>query len=199
MVVMTERGKLEKIYAFYRAKRRMPSYREAAELLGLSVESAVRVVRKFIDEGVLAKDAKGKILPVRGRNDVKLLGLVEAGFPSAAEEELLDTLSLEEYLIPNKDASFILKVKGDSMWDAGIREGDMVVVERGPTPKPGDIVIARIDGDFTMKYYRRSTKLVAGRKVEVVYLEAANKKYPPLYPKEDLRVEAIVRAVLRKY
>jgi len=121
----------------------------------------------------------------------KFRGMVEAGFPSAAEEELLDTMTLEEFLIENKEATFMLKVKGDSMIDAGIMEGDMVLVERGKQPKSGNIVIARIDGEYTMKYYRKRN----GK----IFLEAANKKFKPLFPEQELSVEAIVIAVIRKY
>lgn len=66
-----------------------------------------------------------------------LLGLVEAGFPSPAEEELLDVMDFDEYLTPNKESSYILKVKGDSMIEAGIQPGDMVIVERRAQYKPG--------------------------------------------------------------
>ena len=85
----------------------------------------------------------------------------------------------------------MLRVKGDSMVDAGIIEGDMVLVERGREPKPGTIVIARIDGEYTMKYYRKRN----GK----AYLEPANKKYKPIFPTQELSVEAIVIAVIRKY
>ena len=120
-----------------------------------------------------------------------LLGQIQAGFPSPAEEELSDTMSFDEYLIDNKEASYILKVKGDSMIDAGICEGDMVIVERTTNAKPGNIVIAEVDGEWTMKYLRER----AGS----YYLQAANKKYKPIVPEEGLKVVAIVKAVVRKY
>jgi hypothetical protein len=91
----------------------------------------------------------------------------------------------------SEEATFMLKVKGDSMIDAGIREGDMVLVERGKQAKPGQIVIAEVDGEYTMKYLRMKD----GKH----YLEAANEKYKPIYPKNELQVEAIVSAVIRKY
>jgi repressor LexA len=119
------------------------------------------------------------------------LGNIEAGFPSAAEEELTDTMSLDEYLIENKEATYILRVKGDSMVDAGIHEGDMVIVERKNNFKNGDIVIAEIDNEWTIKYLRKNGG--------VTYLEPANKKYKPIYPKEELKIAAVVKAVIRKY
>jgi SOS-response transcriptional repressor LexA len=124
-------------------------------------------------------------------NELRILGLIEAGFPTGASEELIDTMSLDEYLIENKEATYLLKVRGDSMIEAGIMPGDLVLVERGGSPKVGDIVVAEVDSEFTLKYYR-----VGGHKP---YLESANRKYKPIFPKEELKVEAIVKAVIRKY
>jgi SOS-response transcriptional repressor LexA len=85
----------------------------------------------------------------------------------------------------------MLRIKGDSMIDAGILPGDQVLVERGVEAKDGDIVIAEVDGKWTIKYYRkRGSKVV---------LLPGNKKYQPIVPKEELRVAAVVKAVIRKY
>src|ERR1700693_3413162 len=94
--------------------------------------------------------SRGPKAPVIG-----VLGSVAAGFPSPAEEELVDTLSLDDLLIQNREATFLLKVSGDSMTGAGILPGDMVIVDKGQTPKSGDIVIAEVDGAWTMKYLRK--------------------------------------------
>jgi SOS regulatory protein LexA len=131
---------------------------------------------------------KAKMEKDRG---VRILGLVEAGFPTPASEELIDTMSLDEYLIENREATYLLKVKGDSMIEAGIMPGDLVLVERGRTAKPGDIVVAEVDGEYALKYLRKK-----GREH---YLESANSKYKDIYPKEELKIEAVLRAVIRKY
>ncbi len=188
---MTSRNK-DKTSKFYRKNKRMPSYSEAMFLLGFKSKNAVfRLVKKLEKEGFLSKDGKGKMIPKNIFGEIKVLGSVEAGFPSPAEEELADTMTMDEYLIKNKEATFILKVSGDSMIDAGIMEGDMVIVERGISPKEGDIVIAEVDGGWTIKYFRKNGSQV--------YLEPANKKYKPIYPKEELNVSAVVKAVVRKY
>jgi len=121
---------------------------------------------------------------------IPLLGFIEAGFPSPAEEELIDNISFDEYLIGNKEATYILRVKGDSMIDAGICPGDMVIVERTSDAKVGEIVIARIDGNWTMKYLRKR----GGQ----YYLAPANKKYKPIVPTEELEIHSVLTAVVRK-
>ena len=120
-----------------------------------------------------------------------VLGHIVAGFPSPAEEELRDILSFDEYLITRPNSSFILKVSGDSMINAGIMPGDLVVVEKGRYPKTGDIVIAEVDGEWTMKYFRKEGKDIV--------LEAANPDFAPIRPKQELRLGGIVTAVVRKY
>lgn len=181
-----------KISGFYRDRKRMPTYKEIADLLGFkSKNAAYKLVEKLVETGFVSKDSSGRLSPDRLFGEVRMLGLVEAGFPSAAEEELADTMSLDEYLIRNKEATYMLRVKGDSMIEAGIREGDMVLVERGREPKIGDIVIADVDGGWTMKYFRK--------KNGAPYLEPANKNYKPIYPENELKIAAVVKAVIRKY
>ena len=115
----------------------------------------------------------------------------EAGFPTTIDEQLTDTVSLDEYLIGNKQNTYLLEVKGDSMIDEGIREGDLVIAERRGDPKDGDIVIAEVDGGWTMKYFKK--------KGNITYLKAANKNYSPIYPQYQMNVAAIVKGVIRKY
>ncbi|MDB5187980.1 MAG: lexA [Candidatus Kaiserbacteria bacterium] len=182
----------QRIISFYKKHKRMPGYNEIMALTGFKSKNAVyKLIEKLVDEGVVSKDRSGHMIPQRLSGGVSLLGLVEAGFPSPAEEELLDVIDFDEYLTPNKESSYILMVKGDSMIDAGILPGDMVVVERKQTYKPGQIVIANIDNEYTMKYLRK--------KGDAYYLEPANPRYKPIYPKESFRIEAVVTSVVRKY
>jgi repressor LexA len=202
-------GQFKKLDAFYRVHRRMPSYQEAVKVLGVkSKDTAYRRIRELIVLGFLERDHAGKLIPktspekstpvrtvsravISPVQGIKLLGLIEAGFPTPAEESLLETISLDEWLIPKREASFMLRVKGRSMKDAGINDGDMVIAERATTAPVGSIVVADIDGEWTLKYLRRNSK--------GYYLEAANDEYPDLRPKEKLSIAAIVRGVIRKY
>ncbi len=122
---------------------------------------------------------------------IPILGTIQAGFPSPAEEELIDIITIDEFLIKNRNATYMLKVSGDSMIDAGIRPGDIALVERNRTPKEGDIVIAEIDGEWTMKYFMK--------KKGVIYLAPANQQFSPIEPKTTLNIAAVVTAVIRKY
>ncbi len=183
---------LSAITRFYRRNKRLPSYREMLVLTGFKSTNAIyRLVERLIHNEWLARDSAHKLIPGRRFLGVSLLGTVAAGWPSAAEEELADTMNLDEWLIGNRQATFMLKVSGDSMIDAGIRPGDTLLVERGRTPKNGDIVVAEIDKEWTLKYFEKH----GGR----VVLMPANKKYSPIMPETELNIAAVVTAVIRKY
>ena len=180
------------IRRFYEEKGRMPSYAEIGDMLGLKSKNAVfKLVGRLEAANALRRDDKGRLIPLSLKNSTRLLGTVEAGWPSPAEEELADTISLDEFLISNPAATFMLKVSGDSMSGAGILPGDMVLVDKGETPKSGDIVIAEVDGEWTMKYLRK--------RGESVSLIPANPNYKPIKPKKELRIAGVVTAVIRKY
>ena len=188
----SEENYISKIIGFYKRQKRMPSYSEIMTLCGFKSKNAVfRLIEKLVDAGRVGKDSKGKLFPLRLFGETRMLGLVEAGFPSVAEEEMTDTLSLDDYLIEKKEASYMLRVKGNSMIDAGIQEGDLVIVERGGEPRIGDIVIAEVDGGWTMKYLREK----GGKR----YLEPANKDFKNIYPENEMTIAAIVKGVVRKY
>jgi len=182
----------DKIFSFYKKNRRMPGYGEIMTLVGFKSKNAVyKLINKLVDLGIVTKDAKGKLIPVKISEGIPLLGVVEAGLPTYAESNTFDTMSIDEYLINRAHKTYLLEVKGDSMIDEGIKEGDLVVAERNENPKDGDIVIAEVDGGWTMKYFRKEG--------DKVYLQPANKNYKPIYPEYDLKIAAVVKGVIRKY
>ena len=184
---------VQKIIAgFFRENRRMPSYAEMINLLGVKSKSVVNFwINKLVEAGIIEKDDRGHLTFTKRPFAIPLVGSVQAGFPSPEEESLCDVISMDEYLISRPDSSFLLQVSGDSMIGEGIKEGDLVIVEKGREPRNGDIVIAEVDGEWTMKYFRKQGKQVV--------LEAANPKYPIIKPKTELKVGGIVTAVIRKY
>ncbi|MCE5210496.1 MAG: transcriptional repressor LexA [Deltaproteobacteria bacterium] len=182
----------KKITAFFLDNGRMPSYSEIAEIIGVRSKSVAHFwVAKLLDAGILQKDSKGFLTLTRNPRALKLAGEVCAGIPVPAEEELRDIVSFDEYLVRNPQNSFLLSVTGDSMIDAGIREKDLVIVENNREPKNGDIVLAEVDGNWTMKYFHK--------KGDMVVLEAANSQYSTIMPRADLRIAGVITAVVRKY
>jgi len=186
------RTRIQDISGFYHSKGRMPSFSELGEITGLSSKNAVsKLVKRLEGLRVVSRDETGRLLPGSITLPVRVLGSVEAGFPSPAEEELADTLSLDDFLIDNRQATFMLKVSGDSMKDAGILPGDMVLVDKSQTAQSGDIVIAEVDGEWTMKFLKK--------RGETVTLVPANPDYRPIRPKKELKIAGVVTAVIRKY
>ncbi len=178
---------------YIRRHGRAPTLEELCGLFRVrSKNTASMMAKGFVRAGVLTRTATGRLVapPQREASTLRLLGSVAAGFPSPAEEALLDSMTLDEYLITKPTATFMLRVEGDSMIDAGILPGDVVLVERGRIARNGDIVIACIDGAWTMKYFHKDASGVR--------LEAANKNYKTLRPKHKLEVEGVVSSVIRK-
>ncbi len=181
-----------KLIDFYNRDKRMPTYSEMMNLFGFKSKNAVaRLVNKFIEEGIVTKDYLGHLIADISLNSIPMLGSVKAGFPSDVAEELTDTINIDDYLINKKENSYMLTVDGDSMIDAHIADGDMVLVEKTNQAKDGQIVIANVDGEFTMKYFKKSG--------DKVWLEPANKNFKPIHPKMYLNITAVVKAVIRKY
>ena len=117
---------------------------------------------------------------------------VKAGFPSPADDFIETRLSLDEALITHPVATFFLRVDGDSMQDAGILHGDMLIVDRAVKAEDNHIVVAVLDGEFTVKRLRKS----AGR----IYLIPANGEYQPIEVTEemDCAVWGVVRYAIHE-
>ena len=107
--------------------------------------------------------SKNLILPL-------LSSYVSAGFPSPADDYIEENIDLNEYLIKNPFSTFFLRVKGDSMINAGIQNQDLILVDKSLIAKPGNIVIAMIDGEFTIKRLEK--------KKDELYLKSENHNYP---------------------
>lgn len=106
---------------------------------------------------------------------------VPAGFPSPADDHAIERIDLNAVLIRHPQATFLMRVSGASMREAGIDDGDVVLVDRAITPVHGHIVVAVIDGEFTVKrLWRRGEQL---------RLKAANPTYPDIVPRPDQTIE----------
>jgi repressor LexA len=161
-------------------------------LFGVASKNTVAYrVNKLLESGFLTKDGNRLMLSESGY--VMRLGTVQAGFPTVADEDVeTELVSLDDFLVEKKSSTYMLEVQGESMIEAGILEGDLVLVERGRTPRRGDIVLALVDHEYTLKYLDTEK----GRPV----LVPANKKFRKIYPDPNtLKIEAVLKAVIRKY
>ena len=116
---------------------------------------------------------------------------MQAGLPSPASDTGSDTLTIDEHLISNPSRTVLIKVKGDSMINAGIHPGDVIVVEKRASANIGDIVVAILNNEFTLKRFSREK----GR----VVLRPENKAYPVIRPKGEAEIFGVVVGMFRKY
>lgn len=159
-------------------------------LFNVSSKNAVfKVIHRYLEEGLLQK-IDNKLSPTTKFFALPLMGLVKAGYP-ASVESTIDFLSLDDYLVDNPQDSFLLRVSGDSLIDIGIYPDDMVLIERNLNAFSGEIVLAQIDREWTLKILRKTK--------QGIFLEAANKKYPPFTALEELKIMGVVKAVIRKF
>ena len=176
---------------FFKKHRRLPSYSEMLSLFGFASKNAVfKLINRWVDEGFIKKYNK-KLSPTPKFFALPLVGIIKAGFPILAEENK-SYLTLDDYLIENPAFSFFLKVNGDSLIGIGIFEGDIVIIEQKKEAKNGDIVLAQIDNEWTLKILKKD------RINRNIYLQAANPKYPNFFPQQELNIHGIVKAVIRK-
>ena len=150
----------------------------------------------YIEKGDTPRSIK--MLPrVRERlqsSTIKLpvLGFVPAGGPVLSEQNVEDWISLHEGAVKKPDDCFVLRVTGDSMIDAGIFQGDYVIVDSKRSPRIGDYVVALEDNGNTVKTYAKDSQ---GR----FYLKPENKNYSPIYPERELEIQGVVVGLMRWY
>ena len=181
-----------------------PSVREIGDHLGLRSPASVHRHLKGLEEAghirrdstkpraivVLTKPAEEPVRPAAPTQDVPLLGRIAAGAPILAEENVEDVMPLPESLVGSGGPLFMLEVRGDSMIEAGILDGDMVVVRSGRHAENGEIVAFLVEGE------EATVKRLERRAGEVV-LHSANPDYPPMVFRSGVEILGKVVAVLR--
>lgn len=184
---------LERLRSYYRKNGNLPTYDEMRNLFRYKSKSTVYYkVNRMIRNGVLRRK-NHKLLPGRRFMENPYFQSVRAGFPSPAEEEANDRISLDQLLIDKPNSTLLIRVKGESMIGLGIMPGDIVVVERTPDAKPGQIVVVNLEGEFTVKTLRQ--------KEGALYLESAHPDYPtfPMAAYTHHALVGVVQGVARKY
>jgi repressor LexA len=177
-----------------------PTVSEMAAALKLKSKNAVAKLLRILEtKGYIRKSGKARGIEVlnpegeplsRGMMSLPLIGRVTAGMPMLAEEQIEDWMNVPTSLIKERKNVFILKVQGMSMKDAGILDGDLVLVKQQKVGEPGDIVVALIEDEATVK------RLV--KQNGKVFLKAENPAYPNIYPVHEWSIQGKVIGVIRK-
>lgn len=179
-----------------------PTLREMREYFGVSSDNSILKHLKALEEkGFIQKDDTPRgiklLSSVKERLDtpefkLPLLGMIPAGGPVLSEEYIEKWVNVGEDSVYKLKDSYLLRVKGNSMIDAGIFEDDILIVCGSLEPKEEDIVVALVDNQNTVKRYMKDAH-------DLVYLKAENPAYENIYPEGELCVQGVVTGLLRYY
>lgn len=190
---------LDFLIEFYQDFSYMPSYREIAEAFDLSSPSSIHQYMKALEEkGYVTSnhnearsiELTPKALPAPPSISLPLVGLITAGSPIEAIEDR-ETIGVPISLVDDPANSYVLRVKGESMIEDGILDGDYVIVERNPSPRNGDIVVALLDNAYaTLKrFYREKDK---------IRLQPANSTMSPIFVRDPI-IQGVVKGLIRSF
>lgn len=188
---MSDLTHLQALQRYYKQHRGFPAMAKLTEVVGMSSSASVfGLVGRLSDAGYLQR-LDGRVVPGKRFFARQLVGRVRAGVPQPSSQEEPEVFTVDDYLIDQPDRTTLHRVRGDSMRDAHIVEGDLVVVEHNTPTKPGDIVLAVIDDELTVK----TLALDAGGRF---YLEPANPDFAPIHPTASLEILGVVVSVMRR-
>ena len=190
--MLTEKQKtfFEKLKELY-GQEILPSFEIIAKEFGFKHKNSVwQYFNKLKEENLIYEKNNRFYINKDLFGAVLFSSSVKAGFASVADDYIEKRVSLDESFNINSPSTFLFTVSGDSMIDLGIFDGDKVVVQKTNTARNGDIVVAFIDGGYTLKTYKN--------KDGKVWLEPANSNYPNLYPKEQLVIFGKAQGIVRK-
>ena len=155
-----------------------------------SITPSIEVYKSQVKSGIevlrVNEDPVKQLIPI-------FTSRVQAGFPSPADDHLEDTLDLNTHLIHHKEATFFVKAQGESMIGAGIHQGDILIVDKSLSPKSGKIVIAVVDGEFTVKRLHKYKGNIT--------LKAENSEFEDIKIKgtDELIIWGVVTSVIHQY
>ena len=188
-----DREYLERLQDYYAEHKVIPSYSVLAGLWGVSAKSWVsECVKRFEEAGFLDWTPDKQLKPGRRFFERRISHApVQAGQPQAAGADEFDLVSsIDEMLVREPSTTELIRVKGDSMIEAGIHEGDFLVVEKRRHANPGEVVVAIVDNEFTVKYL--------GKERDEFVLKPANKAYPVIRPRGHLEIYGVMAGLVRK-
>jgi repressor LexA len=194
-----QRNILDVIRRFTAERGYPPSVREIGELVGLSSSSTIHAHLVALERrGLISRDPT-KPRAMRSSEPAQtnppdavvmpILGRVAAGVPITAQEDVEGEFVLSAAFVPKASDAFMLRVQGDSMIDAAILDGDLILVRPQPSAHNGEIVVAMLDGEATVKrFYREADR---------IRLQPENRSMAPIYA-SDVEIVGRVEAVVRR-
>lgn len=192
---------LSAIREFARTYNQMPSYKELADTLGYSSVNSIQQFIKVLAEKKyvrVEKDEGLKSLQEKGSSDIDLvniplIGHVACGSPILAQENIEGYIPTDKTLIKNfPEEFFFLRAHGDSMDAAGIDDQDLLLVQIQSTANPGDTILALIEDEATIKIFKPQKDFTA------LVPKSKNPKHKPIIVSKNLRIQGIVRKVIKK-
>jgi len=182
---------INRLKDFYKRNHRLPTYGEMMKLLHYrSKGSGHYLIKNLIEEGLISKDENGQLVP-KTLLDIPILGKIKAGYPVPAEVSSDYVFNFHHLFSDLSNDSFALTVSGDSMQDAGIVDGDTVIVDKSIEATNGDVIAAIVDNERTVKYFFKDG--------DVITLKPANDKYPDIHPLYNFLIGGVVKHVVRSY
>ena len=187
-----DRSYLASLQDYYARHHALPSYSSIGGLLGLRSKSSVAaLVARLKLRGFIESTPDRRLAPTRRFFERPLAdSAVRAGLPDPVDDAPPDALTIDDYLIEHPSQTVLVRVKGDSMQDAGILDGDLAVIEKRSAARRGEIVVAIVDNQFTLK----RLDLERGRFI----LRAENKAYPIIRPEGALEIFGVMVGLVRK-
>ena len=184
---------LAKLQNYYADWKSIPSYAKLCEVFGIASKSWVKAILTRLEKaGFIERTPDGVWVPTRQFYARPLAeSSVQAGMPVSVTATQGEYFVIDEMLVNTPSETTLIPVKGDSMIDAGIHDGDIAVVEKRNLANVGDIVVAIVDNEFTMKTLDRER----GKYV----LRPANQAYPVIRPQGSLEIFGVLIGLIRKY
>ena len=185
---------LDQLRDFYAENRHIPSFQRIGELIGFASKSSVsKLIERLESAGFIERARDGDVWVPSARFFERPLvnAVVRAGTPDAIEGTGAEPFLVDSYLVRNPSRTLMIPVKGDSMIDAGIHDGDIIAVERNKAAKPGDYVVAIVDDEFTLKEL--------GMEKGAFILKPHNKAYPVIRPKGQLEIFGVMVGLVRRF
>lgn len=185
---------LDKLRDYFAQHRLLPSYAVIAELLGFRGKTgAVQLVRRLIEAGYIEAAIGGKLVP---RDRFFELPLLDQQVPAGIGEpdvafSSVEAYSLDRLLVDDRAKTVLVPIRGDSMVDAGVLDGDTAIVERTQSPRAGDFVVAAVDGQYTLKELR----FERNKPVLVPH----NQQYEAIRPRQEILILGVVKGIVRRY